>query len=475
MPRLKRTIFSKALVHMIIIAFVAGGLILAVAIREQTRNLEEGIFEKNVVLARMAAQAIENGYLTEQWPFELLDQISESEGFIFLWVVSLDGEIYLADNPNMWGKKIKDPDLGGKEPIVKKSIFKINDKNEEIELIIYPIFSGTKGSLFLGVSLRPVVAARNEMIFTSLISFTAVIVFAIFLALYFARKLTHPLIELTKGAESIAAGNLSQRVDLKTGDEAEELANTFNQMAEKLQKQIEELKELDRMKSEFLSITSHELRTPITPIKAQLELLLGKYFGQINKKQEYSLKMILRNARRLDLLISDILEVSRLGVKRIKLDLKSIQLNVLILNTIENMGSLIHKKQLKVSTKLTRLPKIMIDRERIGEVITNLLENAIKFTPNKGKIMVGTEKKKNNIIIKISDTGIGIAKENLKKIFEPFVQLEPSATRKYGGTGLGLSICKGIVGLHNGKIWAESTLGKGSTFYFSLPIKKKFK
>ena len=236
---------------------------------------------------------------------------------------------------------------------------------------------------------------------------------------------------------------------------------------------MEQLQELNKMKSDFLSITSHELRTPMTPIKVQSELLLEKSFGNINKKQEHSLKIIIRNTQRLERLIKDILDVSKLKSKKMKFEFKPTQLNDIISNTIENIESFIKKKQMKVSTKLTQLPKIMIDKEKIGELITNLCYNSIKFTKEKGKIIVETKKDKNNITVKISDNGIGIAKKDFEKIFEPFIQLDPSTTRKYGGAGLGLNICKEIMESHKGKIWVESKIGKGSTFYFSLPIKKE--
>lgn len=244
---------------------------------------------------------------------------------------------------------------------------------------------------------------------------------------------------------------------------------------ERIQKQMSELKEMDKMKSEFLSITSHELRTPMTPIKIQLQLLLENYFGKINQKQEHSLRVISRNAKRLNLLIKDILDVSRLESGKMKINPENVQLTDIIPNVIENAESTIKEKQLEVTTKLSKLPKIFIDKERIGQVITNLLNNAIKFTPNNGKITIETEKSKEHVMVKVSDTGIGIPEESNQKIFQSFVQLEPAATRKAGGTGLGLSICEKIIELHNGKIWVESNLGKGSVFYFTLPIRSTTK
>ncbi len=237
---------------------------------------------------------------------------------------------------------------------------------------------------------------------------------------------------------------------------------------------LKELKKLDEMKTRFLSTISHELRTPMTPMKAQLQMLLKKYFGELNDEQEESLRIVLNNTERLDSLIADLLDVSRIQAKALKLFLKKNSLNEVIKETLKLLEPKIKKKGLDISIRLTPLPKFYFDKNRITQVMINLLDNAVKFTP-KGKISVFSKKSRKKAIVVIKDTGVGISKEIQSKLFHPFIQEDTSKTRNFGGTGLGLSICKGIIDAHNGRIWFESKKNKGSTFYFELPIKESLK
>ncbi len=172
-------------------------------------------------------------------------------------------------------------------------------------------------------------------------------------------------------------------------------------------------------------------------------------------------------------LIEDILEISRLEAEGFKLELEETQLTRLIKPIITGLAPVAEKKGLKLFyVQHGNLPKLFVDKKRITEVITNLIDNAIKFT-EVGQITVETRRRKNNILVKVSDSGCGIPEEFYSKIFEPFSQAEGMVNRTHGGTGLGLSICKGIVKQHKGDIWFESKIGKGTTFYFILPLPKE--
>src|SRR3989338_4320581 len=231
-------------------------------------------------------------------------------------------------------------------------------------------------------------------------------------------------------------------------------------------KEITRLKELDMAKTQFLSITSHELRTPMTPIKSQIEMLSDGFFGKLTKKQKQSLEMISRNVENLDKLLADILDISRVQTGKLRFELSKVQIADCIKYSIENIKASADKKNISIAAKIEKLPELTLDNGRIMQVLTNLINNAVKFTPAKGKITVEAEKQKNNVLVKVKDTGIGIAGKDMKKLFEPFFQAESSDRRKYGGTGLGLTICKNIIEQHGGKIWVKSRLGKGSIFYF---------
>jgi len=295
-----------------------------------------------------------------------------------------------------------------------------------------------------------------------------------------ARSILRPILSLQKGAEIIGSGNLRHKIKVESKDELGDLALSFNEMTATLRKsyssleqKIEELKELDKLKDNFLNTTSHELKTPLIPIHSQAQLLLDGDFGKLNGEQKKSLEMIFRNEKRLDRLVSDVLDISRIQTKKLKIIPKKFSLTKVIKSIDGDMKLKVQEKEIDLTMKLADLPKIVADSDRITQVVSNLINNAIKFTPEKGKISIEVEKSEKEVVVKISDTGIGISPINLKKLFTPFVQLDTGLARKHGGTGLGLVISKGIIEAHGGKIWAESKgEGKGSAFFFTLPIGK---
>ncbi|MEI8232107.1 MAG: PAS domain-containing sensor histidine kinase, partial [bacterium] len=237
------------------------------------------------------------------------------------------------------------------------------------------------------------------------------------------------------------------------------------------------LKEIDKLKDDFLSVTTHELKTPLMPIKSQTQLLLSGDYGEISEKQKMAVEMILRNEELLNTLTNELLDITKIKSNKLKLTLENIDINLLLADIVKDQGDLAKKKSITCSILPTnKIGMIMADKFRLTQVITNLLNNAIKFTPEHGSIEIAVKLLNNELVITIKDTGIGISPENLGKLFVPFFQIEGSVERRYRGTGLGLAICKGIVEAHGGMIWVKSDgLGKGSTFGFSLPINNHVK
>ena len=245
---------------------------------------------------------------------------------------------------------------------------------------------------------------------------------------------------------------------------------------QKSQKRIEQqnirLKRLDRVKSNFLSVTSHELRTPIATIKGYAELILMKTLGAINQEQQKGLEVVLRNAARLDYLIQDILDVSRLDSGTMKFIPEKTDVAKMIEDSSETLQSQAESKRIKILTEVqTALPELMVDQERIKQVIINLLNNAIKFSSDDSEIIVRVKQEEEDVLFEVQDFGRGIPKNKQNKIFEIFYQVDSGMDRKFGGIGLGLAISRGIVLSHGGQIWVESENGKGSIFRFTLPIK----
>ena len=268
-------------------------------------------------------------------------------------------------------------------------------------------------------------------------------------------------------------GSISKLTIFRDVTERKKADEVIQKLNKALELKVVDLEAVTRLKTEFLSVTSHELRTPLTPMKAQLQMLQDGYMGKMNEKQGNSIELIHRNLTRLDTLINDILDISRIEAGRIKMFLDSISINDAVKEAIKMQESFAEEKAIKVSAKLAELPDIIGDAERLRQVIGNLLNNAIKFSEKAAEVVVETERVGENVLFSVTDYGIGISKDDIEKLFNPFSQIDPSFRREHGGTGLGLAIAKGLIQAHNGKIWVESELAKGSTFFFSIPIKQE--
>ncbi|HWR64217.1 MAG TPA: PAS domain-containing sensor histidine kinase [Candidatus Thermoplasmatota archaeon] len=229
----------------------------------------------------------------------------------------------------------------------------------------------------------------------------------------------------------------------------------------------DELKKNERLKTEFMNIAAHELRSPVTPIKGYLDLII--HDNESNQKIKNWAKISLRNAERLLKLVNDILDVSRLDSDTMRFDMEKIDLVELLNEIVEDMKPAITNKKLEFRVNIpSPLPHVIGDKNRLSQVLKNLIGNSLKFT-DCGYIGLDVEKKDNHILIAVVDTGIGISKDELRKIFTKFYQAYTGEDRNNEGTGLGLFISKEIVKKHNGDIWAESEIGKGSRFIIQLP------
>jgi len=241
--------------------------------------------------------------------------------------------------------------------------------------------------------------------------------------------------------------------------------------AEKKARELQLLKEVDNLRHQLLSNVSHELRTPLTSIKGFVSTLLRPDAKWSEEEQRDFLETINQEADRLTLLINDLLDMSRIDAGALKLDkdyyhiseiLESIGIRLAILTQY-------HRLDIKVPPEL---PRVFVDKMRIGQVLTNMVDNATKYSSGGSEITIEARLDKNEIIVSVADKGQGIPAELLDKVFDRFYQAENIVTGRKRGTGLGLSICRGIVQAHNGRLWVESKLGEGSKFSFSLPVTK---
>jgi signal transduction histidine kinase len=249
----------------------------------------------------------------------------------------------------------------------------------------------------------------------------------------------------------------------------------FHEIQEKsrqLETANERLKELDRLKSDFVSNVSHELRTPLTAIKGAVDLLLREVPGRLNASQTHYLTRVRSNTQHLAGLINDLLDLSKIEEGKIELNASRVSLGGLVHEVMETLRPTAEEKPVLLEVDVPE-PSVLVwaDRDKVTQVLMNLIGNAIKFTPSGGTIAVSTANDRRGWVrVSIRDAGPGIPVSEQEKIFEKFYQVTQNGTPKPKGTGLGLAICKSLVELHGGKIWVESELGCGSTFSFTLPV-----
>jgi PAS domain S-box-containing protein len=286
---------------------------------------------------------------------------------------------------------------------------------------------------------------------------------------------------------------LNEKVTLLEGSERgslnimDDLQKTLEELQESqfvIKEQNVQLQKLNKIKSNFLNITSHELRTPMAAVKGYIQLMLKGDLGTISDEQKKVLDIILRNSNRLERLIQDILDISRLESGTMKFIIKKTDVVKMVNEVAETMQVSADVKRIKIITETgTDVPELTIDKDRITQVVVNLVNNAIKFSPNDSKIFIKTRKEKEDVLFEVQDYGRGVPKEHHKKIFQSFYQVDSDTDVKFGGAGLGLAICYGIVFAHGGRIWVESAgiPGEGSMFRFTLPtesvinIEERFK
>jgi signal transduction histidine kinase len=349
-----------------------------------------------------------------------------------------------------------------------------------------------EASVFYRFSMASLDASIRASILAAL-SFTLLTIgVGVLVSLALAARLTRPIQELTRGALAIGEGHFDRRLHVAGGNELRQLAETFNQMADRLKQNIaeleesnrqlaavnEELKELDRMKSDLLANVSHELRTPLTAIRGYTDYLLEGKLGPVSDKQQKAMTVIQRNLERLSRSISALLDFSTMEVGRIALNLQPFSLPTLVEQLRQTLHSELEHKQLRFLAELEAdLPQVIGDRDKLAQVLENLVVNAIKFTPPGGVIEIQAQRDEGReqraVAVTVRDSGIGIPGDQIGKIFNRFHQVDGSSTRRFGGVGLGLAIVRSILDAHGAPIRVESEQGKGTAFRFWLPVRTR--
>jgi two-component system sensor histidine kinase GlrK len=296
------------------------------------------------------------------------------------------------------------------------------------------------------------------------IGMTAVLLaFGLILSYLINRSITQPISVLVKKTREIGKGDFKGDVKLSSPPELAELASAFNLMCNKLG-------ELDQMKSDFFSTVTHELRTPLSSTKMGISLLEGGREGSLTEGQKELLSLVKQENNRMVGLVNAILDLSKMEAGMMAYQIEQKNIVPLIDQVVKEMKPLVETKRIRFESEVAeKLPTPKVDTERFLQVLRNVIGNALKFTPDGGRVNVSVRTIDGGLQISVADTGPGIPEKNLTTIFEKFQQVNPKGPYKTKGTGLGLAIAKQVVTHHGGKIWAESKLGEGSIFFILLP------
>jgi two-component system sensor histidine kinase GlrK len=300
----------------------------------------------------------------------------------------------------------------------------------------------------------------------SILMFAAAVLIVILGSLVSTRSITKPLKVLMAKTREISRGVFEGNLDIGSPREVAELAGAVNIMCEKL-------KEVDTMKSGFFATMSHELRTPLASIKQGISLLRDGAGGPIPDKQKRLFAILSEETNRLIDLVNSLLELSKMEAGMMPFTFGKESIQSLIRRVVVEMTPLVEAKQISIEVDTGdegEIPPLQLDRERILQALRNLLGNAVKFTPESGKIAIKAGRRDRTMEFSIRDTGPGIPKKNLETIFEKFHQSPGQAPGSIKGTGLGLAFVKHIITAHGGKVWAQSEPGEGTTFLFVLPL-----
>ncbi|MBN2240000.1 MAG: HAMP domain-containing protein [Dehalococcoidales bacterium] len=285
------------------------------------------------------------------------------------------------------------------------------------------------------------------------------IALSLILSYFLSRRVLSPVKALTTAANRLGKGDFSQRVEVKENSELGELANTFNSMADNLER-------AEELRKNMVADIAHELRTPLSNIKGYLEATLDG----IIEPDEATIRKLDEEATLLTRLVSDLQELSMAEAGELKLQRDTVDVKKIIDSSINLMQAKAGEKNIILSSNLPDyLPPVYVDVHRISQVLRNLISNAVTATPSGGSVTVSAESHDTLLKISVSDTGEGIAKKDLDRIFERFYRVDKSRARATGGTGLGLTIARRLVEAHGGRISAESKPGEGSRFSFTIP------
>jgi signal transduction histidine kinase len=340
---------------------------------------------------------------------------------------------------------------------------------DKLERLTNQMVNRAEADMVAGIDASQKTYGRSQALVTAVA--LASFVLTLVLGHAISRSVIDPVHTIHHGLNRIAAGDFTQRIEVRNRDELGDLAAHVNSTCEELEQLYRSVREASRHKSQFLANMSHELRTPLNAILGFSELLLDGIYGDPSKKMRSAIERIQRNGKHLLGLINDVLDLSKIEAGQLRLSLADYAVEELVTGVYASIESLAADKNLSLTTCVPPdLPPARGDERRLAQALFNLVGNAIKFTDS-GEVRIEVEAKGDSYEFSVQDTGPGIDEADQTKIFQEFQQLDNSITKTKGGAGLGLAIVKRIVEMHGGRIWVESRLGHGARFSFLVPAR----
>ena len=478
----------KIITVITILLFFSQGVNTTISLLQFQENYKQILIEKVAVVGKELKDTVEDA-LNSEISIEELPKANERcqsivdryEEIDYCYVADPKMKVLHHNDPSYIGKILLVPPL---EEILEPegaAIYFSSFENRKFYEVTLSVFSQEEqvGDVRLGIPVQIINDKARSLLPNSILVMLVSFGLSVLLSIFLARTIANPIKKLTEITKEISLGKLDIKIDPQltaSKDEIGDLALSFNDMSRKLresysslEEKIKELKKVDELKSTILRDVSHELKTPVSLTTVAANLLGDEIErAKLNKqKVKKYLEIVLKNSERSRIAIGSILEISKLAtIGSIKMS--DIKVDSIINTVVEQYTIPAEKKGLKIRSEMQKVPKVQLNQELITRLLANLIENAIRFT-EKGHVDIICKKDGNYLAISVKDTGKGIAKKDMDKLFKPFSKLDPSSE----GVGIGLAICKKIAELHNGKIEVKSTPGKGSEFTVRIPIKQR--
>ncbi len=463
-----RVRFLLILLILIMSTFIAITLIL---VRQSTENLKSDLIGESKSFAALATQPIGNTFVTYQnsGTLKIGDEVSSFTGLDknidLVAIISTSGQQLFTNNPSA-SIKVSSDVAASLDPTY------IKDSSGELAYIVQP-YQETYGihsyDVVYGISFKSVNQSVQNIVHSIVLLMAAILLVSIVIFYFFINWLfLSPIDEVSREALVISRGDFNRQIKQKRNDEIGDLSTAVNTMATSLKANIAKLQETDQLKSEFLMIISHNLRTPLTVIEGYLDTI--KNVKMSPEEVSEQLQVIYSNVRRLDHFAEDALIISSFEEHQTALRLAPLEIAPVIKAVAEEFGVIAKQKRIDFSLDINSSAWVKGSKPYLHSVIWNLLDNAYKFTKEGGKVSLMAETIGSEVEIRVRDTGIGIAEGEVPKLFTKFHRGTTTLAYNYEGTGIGLYLTKLIVDQHGGRIDVNTQEGSGSTFTIHLPI-----